>query len=54
MIFSTFLEFTTTNQTEMLDTTKSFITDLSPIIIPILAVGLGAIIIAVIINAIKR
>jgi len=53
-LFSTFFEFTTSNQTEMIDTAKSFLTDLSPVIIPLLAVGLGAIIVSVVINAIKK
>ena len=54
MIFSTFFEFTTTNQTELIDTTKNFLTDMSPLMIIIMSVGLGAIILSVIINSIKK
>jgi len=53
-IFSTFIDITSGQTDQMIDYAKDLITDISPLLIIILAVGLGAIIVSVIIHAIKK
>lgn len=50
---STFVEITTTDISTMLGYVKSLITDLTPLLLPIIAIGLGLIIMYAIISAIR-
>jgi hypothetical protein len=49
----TFLEISPENITAMLNYTKNLITDMTPLLLPIIAVGLGILIIWAIIGAFK-
>jgi len=53
MLFGTFFTITPENITTMLGYTTDLITDLTPIILPIVAIGLGLIIFYAIIKAIR-
>lgn len=50
---TTFINITEADVSSLLEYTKAFISDITPFMIPIIAVGLGLIILAVIIKAIR-
>jgi len=54
VLLSTFFEFTPDNVSSTIAYVKGFITDFTPILIPIIAISLGIIIVWGIISAIKR
>jgi len=54
MIFGTFIDILPADITAMLGYTKDLITDLTPLLLPIIAIGLGIFIVVAIINVIKR
>jgi hypothetical protein len=49
---ATFFDITDANITTMIGYIKSFVADFTPLMLPILAIGLGAVILLVIIRAI--
>jgi len=53
MIFGTFLTWTTEDTTAMLGYMSDLIGDLTPLLIPIIAVAVGLIIVGAIIHAIR-
>jgi len=53
LLTATFFDITPENITEMLGYTKDLITDLTPIMLPIIAIGLGLIIFYAVIKAIR-
>ena len=53
-LFATFFEFTPEHITATLNYTKEFIADITPLLLPIIAIGLGLIIFWAIISAIKK
>lgn len=54
ILAGTFLDITPENITSMLGYSKDLITDLTPLLLPIIAIGLGIFIVISIIGAIKR
>jgi hypothetical protein len=52
-LFGTFLDITSDNITSMLGYTKNLITDLTPLMLPIIGVGLGILVIWAIINSFR-
>jgi len=54
MIFGTFVDILPEHITTMLGYSKDLITDLTPLMLPIIAIGLGIFIVVAIIGAIKR
>lgn len=54
VLLSTFFEFKPEDVSSTIDYVKGFITDFTPILIPIIAISLGIIIVWGIISAIKR
>lgn len=52
-MFSTFVSWTDANTSTTISHMKNLITDLTPLMIPIIAIGLGLIIFTVIIKAIR-
>lgn len=54
ILAGTFLEITSEDITSMLGYSKDLITDLMPLMLPIIAIGIGIFIVVAIINAIKR
>jgi len=53
-LLGTFFDFGTVEQTAMIDHGKNLLTDLTPILVIVLGIGVGVIIVTAIINAIKR
>lgn len=53
-MFSTILTWTASNTSEMLSYVVGTITDLTPLMIPIIAIGLGLIIFSVIVAVIRN
>jgi hypothetical protein len=53
MIFGTFITWTPENTTTLLGYIESLISDLTPLLIPIIAIGVGLIIIGAIVRAIR-
>ena len=54
MIFGTFVDILPADISTMLGYSKDLITDLTPLMLPIIAIGIGIFIVVAIINAIKR
>ncbi len=54
MIFGTFVDILPADISTMLGYSKDLITDLTPLMLPIIAIGLGIFIVVAIIGAIKR
>ena len=54
MILGTFFDILPEDITAMLGYTKDLITDLTPLLLPIIAIGLGIFIVVALIGAIKR
>jgi len=54
ILAGTFLDITPENITSMLGYSKDLITDLTPLMLPIIAIGIGIFIVVSIINVIKR
>jgi hypothetical protein len=54
MILGTFVDILPADITEMLGYSKDLITDLTPLMLPIIAIGLGIFIVVSIIGVIKR
>jgi len=54
MILGTFVDILPADITSMLGYSKDLITDLTPLLLPIIAIGLGIFIVVSIIGAIKR
>jgi len=54
MILGTFVDILPGDITSMLGYSKDLITDLTPLLLPIIAIGLGIFIVVSIIGAIKR
>jgi len=53
LLTATFVDIEPTDITAMLGYVKSFITDLTPLLIPVLAIGLGIFIFWAIVSALK-
>lgn len=53
-MFGTFIDILPTDITAMLGYTKDLITDLTPLLLPIIAIGIGIFIVVALINVIKR
>jgi hypothetical protein len=53
LLVGTFVDIEPTDITAMLGYVKSFITDLTPLLIPVLAIGLGIFIFWAIVSALK-
>ena len=54
LLTGTFITWTQQNTDDMIGYIQDLITDLTPLLIPIIAIGLGLIIITVIIGVIRR
>ena len=52
-LFGTFLDITQDNITAMLGYTKNLITDLTPLMLPIIGIGLGILVVWAIINSFR-
>jgi len=52
-LFGTFIDITSDNITAMLGYTKNLITDLTPLMLPIIGIGLGILVVWAIINSFR-
>lgn len=54
ILFGTFIDILPADIDQMLGYSKDLITDLTPLLLPIIAIGIGIFIVVAIVNAVKR